>query len=160
MTRVGNEILYLGPLSGGQGLPCDKPEPPGETYEYGPVASANTDLVNVALATAGEAASSVPRTCVKGADIKRTCWDGRAWEYDFCWDAKKAELWKRSAGAKWKRVDRFTGYKDIENCGKKYPYRIIFRGIETKRLAKYEVYLPPQGGSNDEGFDPFTVTVS
>lgn len=160
MSRVGREILYVGPLSGGQGLPCDKPEPQGETYEYGPVASANSDLVNVALATAGEAETPVPRTCIKGDDIKRTCWDGRAWEYDFCWDARKAELWKWAGGRKWNRVDRFTGYKDVEACGKKTPYRIIFRGIETKKNTWYEVYLPPQGGSDDEGVDPFKVTVS
>lgn len=160
MSRVGSEILYLGPLSGGQGLPCDKPQPPGETYDYGPVASANTDLVNVALATAGEAATPVPRTCIKGDDVDRTCWEGRAWEYDYCWDAKKAELWKWAGGNKWNRVDRFTGYRDEETCGKKFPFRIIFRGIETKKNAWYEVYLPPQGGSRDQGSDPFKVTVS
>ena len=160
MSRVGSEILYLGPLSGGQGLPCDKPQPPDETYDYGPVASANTDLVNVALATAGEAATTIPRTCMKGEDIKRTCWEGRAWEYDYCWDAKKAELWKWAGGKKWNRVDRFTGYRDVETCGKKTPYRIIFRGIETKKNSQYEVYLPPQGKFQDEASDPFKVTVS
>lgn len=160
MSRVGREILYLGPLSGGQGLPCDKPEAPGETFEWGPVASANTDLVNVALATAGEAATPVPRTCMKGEDIKRTCWEGRAWEYDFCWDSKRAELWKWAGGKKWNRVDRYTGYRDVETCGKKTPYRIIFRGIETKKNTWYEVYLPPQGGFRDEASDPFKVTVS
>lgn len=160
MSRVGKEILYVGPLSGGSGLPCDKPQPLSETYSDGPVASANTDLVDVALATAGEAPTSMPRTCIKGDDIKRQCWEGRAWEYDYCWDAKKAELWQWVKGDKWKRVDRYTGYKDVENCGKKTPYRVIFRGIETKKNTWYEVYLPPQGGSDDEGFDPFKVAVS
>jgi len=160
MSRVGQEILYLGPLSGGQGLPCDKPEPRGETYDYGPVASANTDLVNVALATAGESAMPVPRTCIKGDDIKRTCWEGRAWEYEYCWDVPKAELWKWQRGDKWKRVDRLTGTKDVEYCGKKSPYLITFRGIETKKNTWYEVYLPKQKGSADEAFDPFKVTVS
>lgn len=160
MSRVGNEILYLGPLSGGQGLPCDKPRPADETFDWGPVASANTDLVNVALATAGEAPTSTPRTCIKGDDIKRQCWDGRAWEYDYCWDAKKAELWQWVKGDKWKRVDRYTGYRDAENCRKEAPYRVIFRGIETKKNTWYEVYLPPQSGSDNEAFDPFKVTVS
>ena len=159
MNRLGNEILYLGPLSSGQGLPCDKPEPPGETLEFGAVASANTDLLNVALATAGESASPVPTTCMKGEDIKRECWPGRAWEYEFCWSAKKAELWKWQGGDNWKRVDRFTGYKD-EDCAKDTPYLIIFRGIETKKNTWYEVYLPPQAGSREEWVDPFKVTVN
>jgi len=160
MSRVGNEILYLGPLSYGQGLPCDKPERPNETYEEGPVASANTDLVDVALATAGESASDVPRTCIKGDDIKRQCWDGQAWEYEYCWDVKKAELWKWQKGDNWKRVDRFTGTKEVDYCGKKSPYLITFRGIETKKKSWYEVYLPKQKGSDQEAFDPFKVTVS
>jgi len=160
MSRLGNEILYLGPLSYGQGLPCDKPEPPNDTYEEGPVASANTDLVDVALATAGESATDVPRTCIKGDDIKRQCWDGRAWEYEYCWDVKRAELWKWQKGDKWKRVDRFTGTKEVDYCGKKSPYLITFRGIETKKNTWYEVYLPKQKGSDQEAFDPFKVTVS
>jgi len=160
MSRVGNEILYLGPLSGGQGLPCDKPRPADETFEWGPVASANTDLVDVALATAGESPTKVPRTCIKGDDIKKQCWAGRAWEYDYCWSEKKAELWQWVKGNKWKRVDRYTGYKDVDYCGKKTPYRIIFRGIETKKNTWYEVYIPPQGGSDEEAIDRFKVTVS
>ena len=159
MSRVGREILYLGPLSGGQGLPCDKPQPEGETYDWGPVASANKDLVSVALATAGEAATPLPRTCIKGADIRRTCWDGRAWVYDYCWSAPKAELWKWAGGNKWNRVDRYTAVKE-ESCGKRYPYRIVFRELETKRNALYEVYLPKQRGLDEEQFDAFRVTVS
>lgn len=160
VSRVGQEVLFIGPLSGGQGLPCDKPEPADETFSTGAVASANTDMVNVALATAGEAATPVPRTCIKGKDIKRTCWQGQAWEYDYCWSAGKAELWKRSGKNKWSRVDRYTGYRDEDFCGKRFPYRIIFRGIETTKKAQYEVYLPTQRGLSDEWFDPFTVTVS
>lgn len=160
MSRVGKEILYLGPLSGGKGLPCDKPEPPGETFDWGPVASANTDLINVALAAVGEGADSTPRTCIKGDDIKRQCWDGRAWEYEYCWDVKKAELWKWQKGTKWRQVDRLTGTKDTDYCGKKTPYLITFRGIETKKNTWYEVYLPKQKGLDEGVADPFKVTVS
>ena len=160
MSRVGNEILYLGPLSYGQGLPCDKPEPPNETYEEGPVASANTDLVDVALTTAGESAADVPRTCIKGDDIKRQCWEGRAWEYEYCWSAPRAQLWKRQKGDNWKRVDRIRGVKDVKYCGKKTPYVITFRGIEVKKRTQYEVYLPKQKGLADPAADPFTATVS
>jgi len=160
MSRVGNEILYLGPLSGGQGLPCDKPRPRNETFDWGPVASANTDLVEVALAAAGESASDVPRTCIKGDDIKRQCWEGRAWEYEYCWDVKKAELWKWQGGDNWKRVDRLTGTRDVDYCGKKTPYLITFRGIETKKNSWYEVYLPKQKGLAEPVGDPFKATVS
>ena len=160
MSRVGNEILYLGPLSGGQGLPCDKPRPRDETFDWGPVASANTDLVDVALATAGESASDVPRTCIKGDDIKRTCWEGRAWEYDFCWSVKKAQLWKRGGGGNWNRVDRYTAVKDEDFCGKKFPYRVVFRGIETKKNSTYEVYFPKQKGLPEPTGEVFKVTVS
>jgi len=160
MSRVGNEILYLGPLSGGQGLPCDKPRPPRQTYDWAPVAAANTDLINVALATAGESATRVPRTCIQGEDVSRKCRAGRAWDYDFCWSGKKAELWKWSGGNKWNRVDRFTGYRDEDFCGKKFPYRVIFRGIETKKSEFYEVYLPKQPGIQRATADQFRVTVS
>ena len=160
MTRVGGEILYLGPLSYGQGLPCDKPQTLNETYEEGPVASANTDLVDVALATAGESPTALPRTCIKGDDIKRQCWDGRAWEYEYCWSAPKAQLWKWQKGDKWKRVDSIRGVKDVDYCGKQNPYVITFRGIETKKNTWYEVYLPQQKGAAEEAFDPFKVTVS
>lgn len=159
MSRVGSEILYLGPLSGGSGLPCDKPQPLDETYDEGAVAAANSDVTKVALSTAGEAPDTVPTTCIKGDDIRKTCWQGRAWEYDYCWPAKKAELWRWVSGDKWKRVDRFTGYKD-DACGKSTPYRVIFRQIETKKNSWYEVYLPEQTGLRDGGSDPFKTTVS
>ena len=116
--------------------------------------------MDVALATAGESPTALPRTCIKGDDIKRQCWEGRAWEYEYCWDVPKAELWQWQRGDKWKRVDRLTGTKDVEYCGKKSPYLITFRGIETKKNTWYEVYLPKQKGSAQEAFDPFKVTVS
>ena len=140
MSRLGSEILYLGPLSGGQGLPCDKPKPLDETYDEGAVASANSDVISVALATAGEAADRIPTTCIQGEEIKKTCFDGRAWEYDFCWSAKKSQLWRWVKGNQWKKVDSFTGYKD-KSCSKKYPYRIIYRQMEPTNNSWYEVYL-------------------
>ena len=159
MSRVGKELLYLGPLSGGQGLPCDKPKPLNETYDEGAVASANSDVISVALATTGESPDSTPKTCIQGEDLKKTCFDGRAWEYDYCWNAKKSQLWKWVKGSQWKKVDSFTGYKD-ESCGKKYPYRIIYRQIEPTNSSWYEVYLPKQVGLEKSGSDYFRARVS
>lgn len=158
MSRIAGELVLIGPLSGGQGLPCDKPELPDETYDDGAVASANTDVLNVALAAVGEAKDVTPTTCIKGRDIDRTCWDGRAWEYSYCWSAKKADLW-RYDGRDWRRVEKIFGWKD-KSCGKKYPYRIEFRGIPTKKSEWYEVVIPRQAGLDQEAFDPFKVSVS
>jgi hypothetical protein len=159
MSRVGNEILYVGPLSGGQGLPCDKPKPLADTYDDGAVASANTDVISVALATAGESPDRNPKTCMQGDDIKKTCFEGRAWEYDYCWSAKKSQLWKWGKGKQWKRVDSYTGWKD-KNCSSKYPYRTTYRQIEATKNSWYEVYFPKQTGSSEEVSDTFRAQVT
>jgi hypothetical protein len=159
MVRAAGLLLYLGPLSGGQGAPCDKPKPIDETFDQGAVASANTDLMQVALAATGDQADVLSRTCIKGKDVDRECWDGRAWEYSYCWSHPKAELQRWLGGNRWKTVDRLTGWKD-ETCGKKFPYRIVFRQLEPKRTTWYDVVIPKQKGLSDPYYDRFKVTVS
>lgn len=159
MGTVAGERVLVGPLSGGQGAPCDKPQPLDKTWDDGAVASANTDLTSVALRLAGQQPDVVPTTCIKGPDTKKQCWDGRAWEYSYCWDVKKAELWRWMGGDDWKRVDRLTGWKEKE-CGTKTPYRIIFRGIESKKSQWYSVKIPKQTGNTGVTWDDFKATVS
>lgn len=158
VSRVGDQLLYLGPLSSGSGLPCDKPESPEETYDSGAVASANTDILSVGLSAIGETPDTVPTTCISGPDITRECWSGLAWEYEYCWSAKKAQLWKTVNGTR-ARVGTFTGYKD-DSCPKKSPYLVVFRRIELTPSAKYEVVMPKQKGLAQAATDPFTATVT
>lgn len=159
MGTVAGARVLVGPLHGGQGTPCDKPQPEDETWDSGGVASSNTDLTSVALRLAGEAPDSVPKTCIKGPDVERTCWDGRAWEYSYCWGAKKAELWRLTDARTWKRIDRLTGWKDSE-CAKSAPYLITFRQVEPKRSTLYSVKIPRQAGIGEVTWDDFQATVS
>lgn len=160
MGMVAGQRVLVGPLHGGQGAPCDKPEGPGETWDDGAVASANTDLTSVALRLAGEQPDVVPTTCIKGPETPRECWPGRAWEYSFCWDVKKAELWKWNGGDDWRRIDRFTAWKDLDECNAKTPYLITFRRIEAKKNQWYSVKVPKQPGNNEATWDDFKATVS
>jgi len=157
MSKVGTQLLYIGPLSGGSGLPCDKPESPEETFDTGAVASANIDITRVGLSAIGEGPDVVPTTCIRGEDVEEQCWEGLAWEYEYCWGAKKAQLWKVINGKR-ARVGTYTGYKD-DACTKKNPYLVIFRRIELSPSAKYEVVLPKQRGLSRAARDPFTATV-
>jgi len=47
------QLLYLGPLSGGSGLPCDEAESPSNTGEEATVAALHTGLISRAMASAG-----------------------------------------------------------------------------------------------------------
>lgn len=161
MGDVAGTRVLVGPLSGGRGAPCDRPQPPDKTFDEGGVASANTDLTSVALRLAGEQPDAIPQTCIKGPDLKRTCWDGRAWEYQYCWDVKKAELWRNTGGDRWKRIERLTGWKDRDICGDpKTPYVITFRQITPTRSQWYSVKIPKQGSMKEPYWDDFRATVS
>jgi hypothetical protein len=102
----------------------------------------------------------MPQTCIKGRDVEKTCWKGRAWEYDYCWAWPKLELQRWLGGSKWKTVDRLDGWKDTDICGKSAPYRVIFRQIEPKRTTWYDVVAPKQRGLSEERYDRFKVTIS
>lgn len=160
MGYVAGTRVLVGPLHGGQGAPCSKPKPADETWDDGGVASANTDLTSVALRLAGQQPDVVPTTCIKGPDTPRECWKGRAWEYSFCWNAKKAELWKWNGGDDWNRIERLTGWKDRDECDGTSPYLITFRRIEAKKSQWYSVKIPQQPGNSEAMWDDFKATVS
>ncbi|MFM8352694.1 MAG: trypsin-like serine protease [Actinomycetales bacterium] len=151
LAQVNGEILYLGPLSGGLGLPCDTAESPENTGEEGAVASTQTAFIDQALAAAGASADQFPSSCIEGADMDRKCFKSRTWTYDYCWSGKKATLAQQVDGA-WQPVAKTTG-KKYAKCGKKYPYRIVFKRTEAPGSYNYKVTVGKTG-------DEFTATVS
>ncbi len=159
VIQVGPELLYLGPLSGGGGPPCDDPE--DLSWEYGAVASLHVSLINRALAAGGEpAAVQSPaslRTCVRVSGWKTAdCVRGTSWLYDRCWEAPKASLQKFVEGA-WQPVSVTTAKRNGE-CQKQYPYNVVFRGDEATGTVRFRVVLPKQKGLRGGGAEQFVVT--
>lgn len=163
MSVVGGERVLIGPLSGTLGAPCEAPESADETFETGPVAAANTKLLKRALKLAGEEPDQVPTTCIKGPELDRTCWDGRAWVYSYCWDQPRAELWWATGAGNWTRLETINGPRDRNLCeDPDTPYLIEFRRIVPagKTRQAYSVRIPKQAGNPREVRDDFTATVS
>ena len=159
VIQVGPELLYLGPLSGGSGPPCDDPE--DFAWEYAAVASRQVSLINRALAAGGEAAAvqspASLRTCMRVAGWQTAeCVRGTSWSYDRCWEAPKASLQKFVKGA-WQRVSGTTAKRNGE-CPKRYPYNVVFRGDEATGTVRFRVVLPKQTGLRGGGGEQFVVT--
>ena len=158
IAQVNNEVLYLGPLSGGSGLPCDSPESPENTFEEAAVASAQSDLIQRALAAAGELADGQAGVCLQGPQVKVTCVAGHAWTYDYCWSGKKAVLQKLTDGV-WQPVARTTG-KRVKGCSSKFPYNIVFQRTDDVGTYQYRVVVPKQPGVRKPTSDRFTASVT
>ena len=155
MAQVGDELLYVGPLSGSAGPPCF-PSTGGDRSESdGAIASMEPRLASAALAAAGESPEAVPVTCVQGPDVDRDCNPGQAWTYSYCWDGRKASLQER-VGNKWRTVDRITASKSSE-CDRRTPFLIEFAEVGHDGTSRYRVVLPRQKGAPDGAKDPFTV---
>lgn len=157
LTQVGAELLYLGPLSGGAGPPCDDPE--DAPWEEGTIASAHGEFISRALAATGETADVSPAsiiTCTKIRGAQIECVNGTTWLYDRCWSGRKAYL-EKSVGAGWQRVAALTA-KRSSDCQKRYPYNVVFSGDESAGTARFRVVLPKQAGLRQTATEPFTVT--
>lgn len=162
MAVVAGTRVLVGPLSGTSGAPCGEPMRAYDTYANGAVASANRQAVKKALRLAGEQPDEVPTTCIKGPDLDRNCWDGRAWEYSFCWDVPRAELWWATGADNWNRIARTRGSRDEDLCEDPgIPYAVTFRQIVPagKTRQAYSVRIPKQAGNPREVRDDFTATV-
>jgi len=159
MTQVGSELLYVGPLSGGSGPPCD--DPADFAWEYGAVASRHVSLINRALTSGGEpAAGQSPaslRTCTRVSGWKTAeCVGGTSWSYDRCWEAPKASLQKFVEGT-WQPVSGTTAKRNSE-CPKRYPFNVVFRGDEATGTVRFRVVLPKQKGLRGGGAEQIVVT--
>jgi|GEM_PF-1599455 len=154
LAYIGGTLVYLGPLSGGLGFPCESED---ETpTDSGSVASGMSELAQQALAAAGEGAEATPTTCLFGPEVERECVPGTVWNYDYCWSGKRAVLQVKGP-AGWKTVTRVTGTK-TSDCPKSSPYEISFQQVATIPQAAYRVVLPKQPGLRRGAIDPFTVT--
>lgn len=158
IVQVNGEVLYLGPLSGGSGQPCDSPESPDNTFEEAAVAAAQTDLIQRALAAAGELADGQAGVCIEGPQVKTTCVAGHAWTYDYCWPGKRAVL-QRFTNGSWQPVARTTGKRN-SGCNAKYPYNIVFQRTEDVGTYQYRVVIPKQPGVRKPANDRFTASVT
>ena len=157
LAQVGAELLYLGPLSGGSGPPCDHPD--DAAWEEGAIASAHSDFIARALAAAGETAETAPAsviTCTRVRGSSIDCVEGTSWLYDRCWSGSKAYL-ERLVGNRWERVGSMTARRSSE-CRKRYPYNVMFRGDESAGTARFRVVLPRQTGLRQTETEQFTVT--
>lgn len=159
MIQVGAELLYIGPLSGGGGAPCDDPE--DAAWEVGAVASRHVSLIDRALAAGGEPAAihspASVRTCtrVSGQETAE-CVLGTSWSYDRCWEAPKVSLQKLIKGS-WRTVST-TLAKRNPDCPKRYPYNVVFGGDEAEGTVRFRVVLPNQKGLRGGGGEQFIVT--
>lgn len=154
LATLGGQVLYVGPLSGGLGFPCEsKDETPGDS---GAVAAGMADLARQALSAAGEGPEAAPTTCMRGPDVEQSCVLGTTWSYDYCWSGKKAILQAREARG-WKPVARVTGRR-TKDCPRSTPYEIRFGQVQTQPSTSYRVVLPRQPGLRRGAIDPFTVT--
>jgi len=141
LTQVGAEVLYIGPLVGGSGPPCDDPQ---ETaWASGAIASAHSKFISRALLASGETG-------------ERDCINCTSWVYDRCWSGSKAFL-EKWVGGIWKRVESTTAKRSAK-CQKRYPYNVVFRGVESAGTARFRVVLPRQTGLRRTTTEHFTVT--
>lgn len=154
LATLGGQVLYVGPLSGGLGFPCESED--DDPSDSAAVASGMGELVAKALAAVGDSADSAPTTCIAGPDVDRECWAGRAWTYDYCWGGRKALLQQRTS-AGWTTIAR-TNAKRSSACGRKTPYEISFQRAADTPSADFRVYVPRQSGIRANRVDPFTVT--
>ena len=156
LAQVGAELLYLGPLSGGAGPPCDDPK---ETaWEEGAIASAHASFISRALTATGEAVAIAPEsiiTCTKIRGAAIDCVTGTSWLYDRCWSGRKAYL-EKMVGDVWERVTS-TSAKRSSECQRRYPYNVVFRGDESAGSARFRVVLPKQTGLRRSTTEQFTV---
>lgn len=155
LAIIGGAVVYLGPLHGGAGLPCDSEQ--DDPLDYAAVASGMPELAQQALAAAGEPAEATPTTCVEGPDIERQCVLGTVWNYDYCWSGTRAVLQVRAASG-WKTVKKVTGRRNIA-CNRSSPYEITIRVTSRQPRTSYRLVLPKQPGLLRGAVDPFTVTI-
>jgi len=120
LAQINGEILYLGPLSGGSGLPCDPAESADNTGEQGAVATAQGALLDQALTAA------------------------RTWLFNECLAGPKAVL-EQNVGGTWQTVTTTNGAKS-KACGRKTPYRVLFQRNEVPGAYQYRVVVPKQAG--------------
>ena len=157
LTQVGGEVLFLGPLVGGSGPPCDDPQ--DTAWATGAIASAHARFVARALASSGEMAERAPAsivTCKRMGGSESECVNGMSWAYDRCWSGSKASL-ERWVGGVWKRVQSATAQRSAE-CEKHDPYNVVFRGVESAGTARFRVVLPRQTGLRRNATEQFAVT--
>lgn len=154
LATINGTVVYLGPLSGGLGFPCESQD--DEPTDTGAVASGMSELAAQALAAAGEGSEPTPTTCIFGRDVERDCVPGTVWNYDYCWSGKRAALQVRGT-AGWKTVARVTGKRN-KDCPRGNPYEITFGQVATQPTASYRVVLPKQPGLRGGAVDAFTVT--
>ena len=157
LTQVGGEVLFLGPLVGGSGPPCDDPQ--DTAWATGAIASAHARFVARALASSGEMAERAPAsivTCTRMGGSESECVNGMSWAYDRCWSGSKASL-EKWVGGVWKRVQSTIAQRSPE-CQRRYPYNVVFRGDESAGTARFRVVLTMQPGLRRTATEQFTVT--
>lgn len=154
LAILGGQVLYLGPLSGGLGFPCESVDE--KPYDSGAVAAGMAALAQQALTAAGEGPEATPTTCMRGPDVEQSCVLGQTWTYDYCWSGKKAILQARGI-TNWRTIARVTGRR-TKDCPTSTPYEIRFSQVMTGPRTAYRVVLPKQPGLRRGAVDPFTVT--
>lgn len=154
LARLGGAVVYLGPLSGGLGFPCESQD--DNPTDSGAVAAGMAELANLALASAGEGSDATPTTCLQGPDVERSCVLGTTWLYEYCWSGRKAILQVRGTKG-WSVVARVTARRSSD-CPRSTPYVIAFSRVASEPRSQFRVVLPKQPGLRRGAVDPFIVT--
>jgi len=155
MAQVGNELLYIGPVTRVSGPPCIGITS-SATGSSGVVASTRPDLLEQAMAIVRASQASV--TCINGPEVERECWDGGQWTYAYCWSGRRAAL-QRNDGGQWVTIARLRA-KRSSTCDSSYPYLVTFTRTAEGPTVEYQLYVPRQSGIDSVMTDPFTVTAN
>lgn len=156
MARIGGQIVLVAVLSGGDSPPCEPDE--GGRNDFLAPPSAQADLLASAVAAAGAAPLTQPRTCVKVQGSKEQCSATRTWTYEYCWAAPRYSVQHRESG-RWSTIARGTARKSSE-CARAYPYLIAVTADAAPGSSTYRIVVPRQRGNSAIQYDPFTVTSS
>jgi hypothetical protein len=158
LAQLAGEILLVANFSAMSGPPCT-PSDGGNKQEVDAViSSADRSLIRTALAEAGEVGDVMPTTCIQGPNVERSCSQGRAWEYDYCWSGRRAVLQERVNG-RWTRV-AVTSASRTNLCPRAAPFAVEFIGITDPGVSNYRIVLPRQRGLPRGAQNAFTVRSS
>ena len=141
MVNTGTEVLLLGVMSAGAGMPCDDPQYPGRTYEVIALVAPHQALINQALKTADD--SLAGRWCVTDPTGQQSCGAGRTWAWSGCSPARiNTVLIKR--GGRSLTAGKVTGVQ-IGTCPPEAPWRIT-AGAPIRK-AKEIISIQPAAGA-------------
>jgi hypothetical protein len=141
MVNTGTEVLLLGVMSAGAGMPCDDPQYPGRTYEVIALVAPQQAFMNQALKAAGDSLSG--RWCLTDPTGAQTCGTGRTWAWTGCSPARINNV-AITRNGKPTPAAKITGLQ-TGTCPPESPWRIT--AGEPIRKANETITIKPAAGT-------------